>query len=78
MDNVTTYQCRIEVFTSSFFPWTFAERNSLKLNIHDSAYTTLKKHLIHEFRPVPNFVFNFHNPIGVKFLTRNVSHKSFN
>ena len=31
MGNVTKYQCRAEVFKSSFFPWTITEWNSLDL-----------------------------------------------
>ena len=67
--NATTYQCRVEAFKSSFFPWTITEWNSLDLNICSSSYTTFKKYFIHEFRPVPNYVFNIHNPIGIKLLT---------
>ena len=46
------------------------EWNSLDINIHISLYTTFKKHVIHEFRPVSNSVFNVHNPIDIKLLTK--------
>ena len=43
---------------------------SLVLQIQYLSYTAFKKNFIHEFRPVPNSVFNNHNPIGVKLLKR--------
>ena len=70
MDNVTKYQCRTEAFKSSFFPWTITEWNSLDLQIRNLSYTAFRKHFIDEFRLVPNSVFNIHNPVGIKLLTR--------
>ena len=70
MDNVTKYQCRTEAFKSSFFPWTITEWNSLDLQIRNLSYTDFRKQFIDELRPVPNSVFNIHNPIGVKLLAR--------
>ena len=70
MDNVTKYQCRTEAFKSSFFPWTITEWNSLDLQICNLSYTAFRKHFIDEFRLVPNSVFNIHNPVGIKLLTR--------
>ena len=70
MDNVTKYQCRTEEFKSSYFPWAITEWNCLDLQIQNSSYTAFKKHFTDEFRPVPNSVFNIHNPIGIKLLTR--------
>ena len=53
-----------------FFPWTITERDSLDLKIQNSFYTAFKKHFTYEFRPVPNSVFNIHDQIGIKLLTR--------
>ena len=69
MDNVTKYQCRTEAFQSSFFPWTITEWNSLDLQIRNLSYTAFRKHFIDESRPMPNSVFNIHNPVGIKLLT---------
>ena len=70
MDSLTTYQYRVEAFKSYFFPWTITEWNSLDIKICSSAYTTFKKHLIYEFKSVPNSLFNIQNTIGIKLLTR--------
>ena len=70
MDCVTKYQCRTEAFNSTFFPWTITKINSLDLQIQNSSYTAFKKHFTDELRPVPNSVFNIHNPIGIKLPTR--------
>ena len=65
MDDVTKYQSRTKAFKSSFFPWTITVWNSLDLQIRNSSYIAFKKHFIGEFRPVPNSMFNIHNPVGI-------------
>ena len=70
MDNVTKYQCRTEAFKSSFFSWAITEWNSLDLQIQNLSYTAFRKQFTDEFRPIPNSVFNIHNPVGIKLLTR--------
>ena len=57
-------------FKSSFFPWTITEWNSSDLQIWNLSYTAFRKHFIDEFRPVHNSMFNIHNPVGIKLLTR--------
>ena len=49
---------------------TITEWNSLDLQSRNLSYTAFKKHFIDELRTVPNYVFNIHNPIGIKLLTR--------
>ena len=61
MDNVTKYQCR----TEAFILW-----NNVDLQIRNLSYTAFRKHFIYEFGPILNSVFNIHNPIGLKLLTR--------
>ena len=56
--------------SNHFFPWTITKLNSLGLQIWNSSYKAFKKHFIHDIRPVPNSVFNVHNPIGIGLLTR--------
>ena len=70
MDNVTKYHCKKEAFISSFFPWTITEWSSLDLQIRILFYTAFREHFIDEFRQIPNSVFNIHNPVGIKLLTR--------
>ena len=70
MDNVPKYQCRTDAFKSSFFLWTITEWLSLDVQIHNLSYTAFRKDFIDEFRSVPNSVFNIHNLLGIKLLTR--------
>ena len=70
MDDVTKYQCRAEAFKSSFFPRTITQSNSLDLQIRNWSYAAFRKYFFDEFRPTPNSVFNIHNPVGMKLLTR--------
>ena len=44
--------------------------NTSDLHIHNSSYTDVKKHLIHEIRPVPNSMFNIDNPISIELPAR--------
>ena len=70
IDNITKHQCRTEAIKSSFFPWTITKWSTLDLQIWNLSYTAFRKHFIDESRPVPNSVFNIHNPIGIELLTR--------
>ena len=43
---------------------------NIDLQIRNLSYPTFRKHFIDEFRPIANSVFNIHNPVGIKLLTR--------
>ena len=66
----STYQCITESFKSSFFPWTIVEWNRLDSKIQNLSSSAFKEHLIKGIRPPLNSVFNVHNLIGLKYITR--------
>ena len=47
LGNVTTYQCRVEILISSFFPLPITEWNNLDTQIRISFYKAFKKTLVH-------------------------------
>ena len=57
-------------FKSSFFPWTIVEWNKLYSEIQNLSSSAFKEHLIKGIRPPSNSVFNIHNLIGLKYITR--------
>ena len=60
-----------QFFKNSYFPSTIIEWNKLDCNICNSEILNIFKSKIFKFtRPTANSVFGFHNPIGVKLLTR--------
>ena len=77
MDKFTKYQCRTEAFQSSFFPWTITEWKSLDPQARNLSYTAFQKHFVHEFRPIPNCVFNIHNPIRIKLGLSHLNQHKF-
>ena len=40
------------------------------LHIQNLPYTAFRKHFIDEFGPIPNSVFNTHNPVGIKLISQ--------
>ena len=62
---------RHDYFKNSFFPSAISEWNKLDLNIRNSAsLNTFKKKLLNFIRPCANSIFDIHNPLGIKLLTR--------
>ena len=58
-------------FKNSFFPSSITEWNKLYPNIENpESISIFKKHLLSFIRPVHNSIFNCHDKIGIKFLTR--------
>ena len=58
-------------FRNSFSIPTFIEWNNLEITIRKfESYATFKKSILRSIRPIENLVFNFHNPNGVKLITR--------
>ena len=54
-----------------FFPSTFSERNKLDPAIRNSeSLSIFSKNILHFIRPAHNSIYNCHNPIGVKLITR--------
>ena len=54
----------------SFFQWSIVEWNKLDLKIQNSSYLVFRNYLIKRIRPLAAPVYNIHNPLGLKLLTR--------
>lgn len=67
---IFAYQCRTKKFKSPFFPWAIVELNKSDSKIQNLSSSAFKKNLIKGIRPPSNSVFNIHNLIGVKCITR--------
>lgn len=58
-------------FRNSFSIPTFIEWNNLEINIRKlESYGTFKTSILRSIRPTENLVFSFHNPNGIKLITR--------
>ena len=69
--NIPTIKVKHDYFKNSFFPSDISEWNKLDLNIRNSAsLNAFKKKLLNFIRPCANSIFDIHNPLGIKFLTR--------
>ena len=69
--NIPPIKVRHDYFKNSFFPSAITEWNKLDLNIGNSAsLNTFKKKLLNFIRPCANSIFDIHNPLGFKLLTR--------
>ena len=64
---ILTYQCRIDTFKHSVFPWIVAEWNKIHPDIRNAS---IGKHLLKEILPDPPPVYNICKAIGLKLLTR--------
>ena len=69
-EDITTFQSRTETFRFSFFPWSIVEWNKLDLKIRNSSYLVFRNYLIKRIRPLKAPVYNIHNPLDLKLLTR--------
>ena len=69
-ENITIFQSRTEIFKFSFFPWSIVEWNKLDLKIGNSSCLVFRNYLIKRIRPLAAPVYNIHNPLGLKLLTR--------
>ena len=69
--NIPTIKVKHDYFKNSFFPSAISEWNKLDLNIRNSAsLNAFKKKLLNFIRPCANSIFDIHNPLGIKLLTR--------
>ena len=69
--NIPTIKVKHDYFKNSFFPSAISEWNKLDLNIRNSASLhAFKKKLLNFIRPCANSIFDIHNPLGIKLLTR--------
>ena len=71
LDDVATLYSRTGIFKYLFFPSTISEWNKLELKIRQSkTLLTFRNALMKIGTPIPKPVYNVHNPVGLKLLTR--------
>ena len=60
-----------DYFKNSFFPSAIIEWNKLDCYTKNSdSFAIFKKRILEFIRPKPNIIFNIHNPLGIRYLTR--------
>ena len=70
-DNIPTFFARHDYFKNSFFPSAITEWNKLDCFVKNAdSFHVFKKHILSFIRLLPNSIFNIHNPLGIKYLTR--------
>ena len=70
-DNIPTFSARNDYFKNSFFPSAITEWNKSDCLVKNAdSFHVFKKHILDFIRPLPNSIFNIHNPLGIKYLTR--------
>ena len=69
--NVETYYCRTHQFKYSFFPYPIIEWNKLDINLRNAkSILIFRNSLLKIGRSMENSIYNIHDPVGVKYLTR--------
>ena len=68
--DITTFQSRTETSKCNFFPWSVVEWNKLDLKIRNSFHLVFRNYLIKRIRQLAAPVYNIHDPLGLKLLTR--------
>ena len=69
--NIPLLKTRHTFFKNSFFPSAIIEWNKLDHNIRSSSSLNIfSKDILKFIRPSVNSLFNYHNPKGLKFITR--------
>ena len=69
--NIISFFIKHDYFKNSFFPSAITEWNKLDCYISNAdSFEVFKKRLLSFIRPMPNSIYNIHNPLGVKYLTR--------
>ena len=68
--NIPPTKVRRNYFKNSFFSSVITEWNRLDLNIRSSVSLNIFKNLLNFIQPCGNSIFDLHNPLGIKLLTR--------
>ena len=70
-NNIPMFNVKHDFFRNSFFPSTIIEWKKLDISIRNSLSTeSFKQSLLKIIRPEANSIFDTHNPLGIKLLTR--------
>ena len=71
IENVETYYFRTDLFNYSFFPYVIAERHKLDINLHNAkSFLIFKNSLLKIGKPIQNAIYNIHDAMWIKYLTR--------
>ena len=66
-----SYRCRTVLFQNSFFPNSVREWNQLNSDIRNTASQSIfRKALFKLVKPLENSVYNIHDALGIKLITR--------
>ena len=69
--NSETYYYRTDLFKYSFFPYVIVEWNKLDINLRNAkSFLIFTNSLLKIGRPIQNPIYNIHDPMGIKYLTR--------
>ena len=67
----TLFRCRTMLFENSFLPYSIKQWNMLKSNIREiKSYCLFRKSLLTSIKPLANSIYNVHDSVGIKLLTR--------
>ena len=67
----TSYRCRTVLFQNTFFPNSVRQWNQLQPDIRNSAsHSIFRNALFKLVKPLENSVYNIHDALGIKLLTR--------
>ena len=58
------------IHSNLFFLWTIVEWNKLDLQYGKSTYNIFRNHLLKNIQILSNPIYNIHNPIGIRLLSR--------
>ena len=71
IDSIPQFNVTLPFFRNSYFPSIVTQRNNLDKSIKNSeSFSIFKKNILQFRRASPNNIFNSHNPMGVKLLTK--------
>ena len=71
IENVETFYCRNDVSKCTFFSYMMVEWNILDINLRNAkSFLIFRNSLLKIGRLIQNPVYNIHDPMGIKYLTR--------
>ena len=71
IENVENYYRRTDLFKYSFLPYVIVEWNKLDINLRNAkSFLIFRNSLLKIGRPMQNPIYNIHDPMGIKYLTK--------
>ena len=71
IENVETYYCSTDLVKYSFFPDVIVEWNKFDINLHNAkSFLIFRNSLLKIESPIQNPIYNIHDTMGIKYLTR--------